>query len=325
METLSIDNREFVKAAVIAKELGYTSDYVGQLCRAKKVASKLVGRTWYVDRHSITNHKRNRYKKVADTAATDDTYAVAINREAPQTPSIDDDETVIVSVRKGQSEETRNFYTRVRQQPTVHQYDEDEHDLIPLIKKTRKKLSIGLADASSVTVSSDAKAVNFVTTERPKLRFKGALAVEDIPEPEVEEVVKPAAPVKAKSVKKTTLKTPRKSIKPKPNRVVVSSPDTNEAVAVHIDDQLAAVTTRAVRNRRRKRRVVAAVSTDTVYVPSTGSTTHRYTLVLSVVAALFFAVMVLGLETHVISSEDGLATSYSFTIEALLASVYGSK
>lgn len=62
MKTLVIDGKEYVKATAIAEDLGYTKDYVGQLCRAKKVDAKMVGRSWYVNPLTISGHKGERYR-----------------------------------------------------------------------------------------------------------------------------------------------------------------------------------------------------------------------------------------------------------------------
>ena len=42
MKELAIDGKKYVKASAIAKDLGYTSDYVGQLCRGGKIDAQLV-------------------------------------------------------------------------------------------------------------------------------------------------------------------------------------------------------------------------------------------------------------------------------------------
>lgn len=62
MEHISINGEKYVKASSIARELGYTSDYVGQLCRGGKVDAQLVGRSWFVSESSIRAHKNNRYR-----------------------------------------------------------------------------------------------------------------------------------------------------------------------------------------------------------------------------------------------------------------------
>lgn len=62
MEKISSNGEVYVKASSIAQELGYTADYVGQLCRSGQVDAQLVGRSWFVNEDSIREHKRNRYR-----------------------------------------------------------------------------------------------------------------------------------------------------------------------------------------------------------------------------------------------------------------------
>ena len=62
MEVLNVNGKSYVKASVLARQLGYTSDYIGQLCRGNKVDAKLVGRSWYVEKKSIESHKSTRYR-----------------------------------------------------------------------------------------------------------------------------------------------------------------------------------------------------------------------------------------------------------------------
>lgn len=65
MDSIVLRGRTFIKASKIAKELGYTSDYIGQLCRGGKIEAELVGRTWFVDEASIRDHKETRYRSSA--------------------------------------------------------------------------------------------------------------------------------------------------------------------------------------------------------------------------------------------------------------------
>ncbi len=52
------EGKEYISASRAAEKSGYTSDYIGQLCRAKKIPGRLVGRTWYLDLESLLNHKK---------------------------------------------------------------------------------------------------------------------------------------------------------------------------------------------------------------------------------------------------------------------------
>ena len=55
------DGKEYISASRASQKIGYASDYIGQLCRAKKIPGKLIGRTWYVDFASLVEHKKNRH------------------------------------------------------------------------------------------------------------------------------------------------------------------------------------------------------------------------------------------------------------------------
>lgn len=57
MEVLELDGKRYVKASKAAREAGYTSDYIGQLCRSGSVDAHLVGRSWYVDVDQLANHR----------------------------------------------------------------------------------------------------------------------------------------------------------------------------------------------------------------------------------------------------------------------------
>jgi hypothetical protein len=57
MDVLVLDGKSYVKAGKAARELGYATDYVGQLCRSGKIKSHLIGRTWYVDQEELSTHK----------------------------------------------------------------------------------------------------------------------------------------------------------------------------------------------------------------------------------------------------------------------------
>ncbi|KKU92708.1 MAG: hypothetical protein UY25_C0008G0009, partial [Candidatus Yanofskybacteria bacterium GW2011_GWC1_48_11] len=54
------DGKEYISAVRAAEKIGYASDYIGQLCRAKKIPGQLMGKSWYVDFASLVEHKKNR-------------------------------------------------------------------------------------------------------------------------------------------------------------------------------------------------------------------------------------------------------------------------
>lgn len=61
MQKISFGNKEYLKASEVAKRFRYTQDYVGQLCRSKKVDARLVGRTWYVEPESVTEYRKTKH------------------------------------------------------------------------------------------------------------------------------------------------------------------------------------------------------------------------------------------------------------------------
>ena len=56
-EYLTFENKKFVNTKLAARMAGYTSDYVGQLYRGKKIEGRMVGRALYVSEESVIAHK----------------------------------------------------------------------------------------------------------------------------------------------------------------------------------------------------------------------------------------------------------------------------
>lgn len=114
METISVNGETFVKASILARELGYTSDYVGQLCRGGKVKAELVGRSWYVEPDSLKLHKKSRYRSVAKKTEKQ------IREEVSRRSQV---EEVIAKP---------NFYSKLHH-PDVR-YFEDQDEVFPTLK-----------------------------------------------------------------------------------------------------------------------------------------------------------------------------------------------
>ena len=60
MDTVDLGGSTYIKASRIAKDMGYTPDYVGQLCRGGKIDATLVGRTWYVRSGALEEYKKEK-------------------------------------------------------------------------------------------------------------------------------------------------------------------------------------------------------------------------------------------------------------------------
>ena len=56
-DNLVLQDKIFISARRVHELFGYTSDYVGQLCRAGKLECTMVGRSWFVTEKSIINHR----------------------------------------------------------------------------------------------------------------------------------------------------------------------------------------------------------------------------------------------------------------------------
>lgn len=63
MDQLVLDNKKCISSKRAAQLTAYTTDYIGQLCRAEKIDGTLVGRNWYVNEESILNHKKGGRKQ----------------------------------------------------------------------------------------------------------------------------------------------------------------------------------------------------------------------------------------------------------------------
>jgi hypothetical protein len=55
--SLILQDKNYVSARRVQELFGYSSDYVGQLCRLGKIEAKMIGRTWFVTEKSIIDHK----------------------------------------------------------------------------------------------------------------------------------------------------------------------------------------------------------------------------------------------------------------------------
>lgn len=57
---VSFEGKEYLSAPKAAEITGYHQDYVGQLAREEKVASRQIGTRWYVEREGIVGHKKHK-------------------------------------------------------------------------------------------------------------------------------------------------------------------------------------------------------------------------------------------------------------------------
>lgn len=123
MNTLEIKGVLYKKSALIARQFGYTTDYVGQLCRSGKVAAQMVGRSWYVDPASVEEYREHRYEE-------DDTK---LPQSTPTTGTIQ---------KNAHESPDRFLHMRRRQGYILPQYvrelsyEKDDADLLPKVQKS---------------------------------------------------------------------------------------------------------------------------------------------------------------------------------------------
>jgi hypothetical protein len=163
MDVLSVGGKDYVKASVIARDLGYTADYVGQLCRNRKVNAKLVGRTWYVDRNSIHLHKENRYRS---------THSKSIESLKESIEVVTTESSTSIPIRTLHS---ATASPRFAKKPAYTEYSEDPSELIPEVSKAGVSIPVGLADAKEVKITSKKDEYVFETPTLEPIRFHGKL------------------------------------------------------------------------------------------------------------------------------------------------------
>lgn len=172
MEVLELDGKRYLKAAAAARELGYTSDYVGQLCRSGKIDAHLVGRSWYVNEESIRSHKAGTHRSTQ--AKTKEALKEEIQERAKE-------RHVAVKAAEAVSSAKHNFYAKLT--PKKVKYDEDRSELIPILSEKERshaagtKIDVHIAGAEKLEVEKKTSSYALEATERPKIRFEGKIDV----------------------------------------------------------------------------------------------------------------------------------------------------
>lgn len=191
MEVVELDGVKYVKASVAAKKFKYTQDYIGQLCRGKKVDARLVGRTWFVNTDSILDHQSKKYK-AKKTVKPVEGQAAVLQVETSESP-----EAAFVAVAPVVTNKAVKSI-KANRKPKIHrtaagerkltiEYSLDEESLLPVLQKrverAPKSLSVSVADAKTVRVQTEKRrAASFTPSELPEVSLSGSLEIEDYPE-----------------------------------------------------------------------------------------------------------------------------------------------
>ncbi len=174
MEVLVVEGEKYVKASSIARDLGYTSDYVGQLCRSGKVEAQLVGRSWYVKEDSIKNHKATRYRSTKKSTQKAIKNSVALDSNIPRSfeaklASYEEDGTELIPLTNSSPALETDDRTL-----TVPLHSES------LPGKAREQVQVPPETpkiATTVSVTHMPSGTAFKPAERPLPKFKGVITV----------------------------------------------------------------------------------------------------------------------------------------------------
>jgi len=164
MDVVTVGKKEYRKATLVARDFGYTKDYLGQLCRSEKVDARLVGRTWYVNSDSIEAHKKTKQRSNLEKSKKALRESVGSK----------------VEVRSRQAA-NKNFFDHLPKATKITNYEEDDAELVPLVPKkeqSKHRLQVELADAQKLKIESKTEGYVISASKHPRIRFKGDVAVE---------------------------------------------------------------------------------------------------------------------------------------------------
>lgn len=298
MEEISVKGKKYLKAKLVARELGYTNDYIGQLCRAGKVDAELVGRTWYVDAESIKAHKQTRYRSTK-----------ASTRRELQSD-------VVRAMREEQAVRQEHFYAKHRlRKPTANiEYETDDGELLPEPKKYlhRTELPVELADAEKVDVAvKNEDKYHFEAPKREEIKFFGTLKVTDF----ITDV--PVASEEADAPQKVAVKTshPHGSA----HRHMQSPKAVEQQKEVHITlPSLPDPVVEIPHATDKHHHIPIEVDEEEIKLP------FRYHLITmgAFLGGVFVAALSMGFEAVITATSDQVVVAHVFSAENLAALIY---
>jgi hypothetical protein len=180
MDSVTVNGKLYKKATVLAKQFRYTTDYIGQLCRQKKVDCQFVGRSWYVTEASLLAHKDARYKEVRIDEKTIKNNSISfVSKEAT---------LVYPRLLKTTTRVAPKSHFTERLIPRESKYFADEADLVPLTTKRAERIKPEIpkvlpvlpAEAVAIKVVAKESKQNLEFTDIPSVSLTGSLKVKDI-------------------------------------------------------------------------------------------------------------------------------------------------
>ncbi len=180
MDTVTVNGKLYKKATVLAKQFRYTTDYIGQLCRNKKVDCQFVGRSWYVTEASLLAHKDTRYKEVRVDEKTIKSNHISVR----DTSEISVRPRLLKTAQKASP--ASHFASRLI--PRESKYFTDESELLPVAVKPAQvikpiipsSIPVVLEEATKVKVKANKAIEKLDFTDLPSVALTGSLKVEEI-------------------------------------------------------------------------------------------------------------------------------------------------
>lgn len=198
MDSVVLDGVEYVKAAVAAKKFKYTSDYVGQLCRAKKIDARLVGRSWFVNTDSLVSYKKNKNSE-NNASEVSAKKAISTKPESIVVPIVLSNDDSKPALRKrvtvGPVIKSKTFKAFANQAAALPKsaertlrvsYERDQEQLMPEIQRIRtrpaKTIRVENASAKKVRISGSKKQTSYTPSKIPTVALSGKVHVEPLHE-----------------------------------------------------------------------------------------------------------------------------------------------
>lgn len=185
MKEITINGVEYLPASALAKEFKYTTDYIGQLCRGKKVDAQLIGRSWYVNPLSLKNHKKARYSNKpteVKISAAKDTFDEADAVHEVKLSRIAVEPVVTKSTVRMSEAAEKNFAKRMDWKPL--RYEADGGDLLPNLKTTHPSriVHVDLAESTDIAIKSSSKPTFMEAEPLPIITLKGKVKIHSLEE-----------------------------------------------------------------------------------------------------------------------------------------------
>lgn len=293
MNTIKVDGVVYTKAALLAKEFRYTTDYIGQLCRGNKVDCQLVGRAWYVSEASLLQHKDARYKEVRSAEKTSN---IAVRDTAAE-------EVISVTPRlkrvtaKQITAPKSHYLTRLGAYESKYYVDDSEllpqplrssPRITPILPKIPEKIEIKPVESVPVKFSSTTKPAKLEFTPLPEVPLQGELLVEEVVLPEV------SAPVTLADIEELRPNPATKEILPTETRIAKMSRSPHSSASVSVSPFTPqAVTTHSA------------------------SSAHRFLVPLALLASVTFFLFVTVAFQSMVIVENKLSATIMFSLDGL--------